>query len=308
MRLDFNVLWVDDQPDRISAQIKPIARKMEEEGFQFNPTLCRSMAEVREHVKSGVFNDEVDLILVDWDLGTDVAGQQAIAEIREHILYKDVVFYSANSEPDKLRKLAFDAGLEGVYCASRMELVEEVIGVFESLVKKVLDLDHTRGIVMGATSDIDYMVSECLVLIHERLDGEGKQKMLLESVEYIAKKVEKYSERAKTLKESTSISMADLLKEHGIFTAHDRLRILSRLLKDYTDKTARVAITTYMEKVVPDRNILGHQVLVPEGKAREVIDSQGQPISLEKTRELRRLILVLRTDFRSLLAALRAPS
>ena len=60
--------------------------------------------------------------------------------------------YSANNDAKELRKLAFEANLEGVYCASRVELVDEVLGVFDSLVKKVLDLDHTRGIVMGATS------------------------------------------------------------------------------------------------------------------------------------------------------------
>jgi hypothetical protein len=32
MRIDFNVLWVDDQPDRIKAQIEAIERRMEAQG------------------------------------------------------------------------------------------------------------------------------------------------------------------------------------------------------------------------------------------------------------------------------------
>ena len=55
--------------------------------------------------------------------------------------------------------MASEAGIEGIYCAERENLPDEVIGVFESLIKKVLDLDHTRGIVMGGrvTSTIPSM-------------------------------------------------------------------------------------------------------------------------------------------------------
>jgi hypothetical protein len=72
MRLDFNVLWVDDQPDRIKAQIEAIERRMEAQGFLFKPTLCRSIDEVQQSVSNYIFTDEIDLILVDWDLGGGV--------------------------------------------------------------------------------------------------------------------------------------------------------------------------------------------------------------------------------------------
>jgi hypothetical protein len=41
MRLDFNVLWVDDQPEYVASQIKSIALKMAAEGFEFNPRFYR---------------------------------------------------------------------------------------------------------------------------------------------------------------------------------------------------------------------------------------------------------------------------
>ena len=66
MRINFNVLWVDDQPDAVEAQSVPLRRKMEEEGFLFNRTLCCSLGEVSKAMGSDVFADEIDLILVDW--------------------------------------------------------------------------------------------------------------------------------------------------------------------------------------------------------------------------------------------------
>lgn len=305
MRLDFNVLWVDDQPARVEAQIRAIARDMENEGFQFNPTSCPSIEEVRRLISDHLFNDEIDLILVDWDLGAGVQGQQAIAEIRQQIQYKDVVFYSAQTIPATLRELVYRAGLEGVYCTDRTGLRDEVIGVFESLVKKVLDIDHTRGIVMGATSDIDHMVHECVVAIHGDLGDAEKEAMAVEALGMIESRVEELSAQVADLKKAPT--MAALLKAHMVFTAADRLRMLSRALEKEAFKAhhgARKSVVTYLNDVVPKRNKLGHKVLLPDGKRVVAVVEGGEHVSLDEMRELRRLILTLRSDFRTLLEAL----
>jgi hypothetical protein len=305
MRLDFNVLWVDDQPDRVDAQIKAIAKEMEVHGFEFRPKLCTSVDEVRELVTDDVFTDEVDLILVDWDLGGNVQGQTAIAAIREQIQYKDVVFYSANNSADELRRLAFDGRLEGIYCVTRQDLVDEVVGVFESLVKKVLDLDHVRGIVMGATSDIDQMVHDCLTHVHKVADAAGQAQLLSEALKRVEKKRKDLSKTIEKLRKANGFP--EILEVHAVFTANDRLRMLTGLLNSDTLKAHqdyRPAVVAYMEEVVQDRNILGHQVLTPEGKPISVTDNKGQQISLEQTRALRRRLLDLRSKFRDLLRAL----
>lgn len=305
MRLNFNVLWVDDQPDRVSSQITAITKRMQEEGFNFVPKLCQSIDRVKETIAEDVFTDEVDLILVDWDLGNGIMGQDAIAEIRSTVQYKDVVFYSAQTAPDALRQAAYEKGVEGIYCASREQLVDEVLGVFDSLIKKVLDLDHARGIVMGATSDIDHMVNECLLVIHEKMNQAGKDKMLKDGLDYIQKRIAENSETARKLEEATTLSK--FFEAHMIFTASDRLRLLSGALKDTAfsaHKDYRQHVVSYQQKVVPGRNILCHQVLVPEGKPTAVTDNQGKTMSLDETRELRKLILELRLEFKCLLSAL----
>lgn len=306
MRLDFNVLWVDDQPTSVLAQIEAIGKRMEDHGFQFVVRRCQSIDEVRVVVKDDVYTDEVDLVLVDWDLGGVVRGQAAIAEIRETVRYKDVVFYSAQTTPDELRRAAFAEGLEGVYCAARQDLVDEVIGVFESLVKKVLDLDHTRGIVMGATSDIDHMVNECLSAIYAMADEPGKKELLAEAQAFIEEELKNLSELAAKMRAASHFD--ELQEAHLVFTANDRLRILSRSMKTQLlepQKRYRGTVTDYLEKVVPKRNILGHVTRVERNGKYVLIDKKGNVFDLETTRGLRRLILGLRADFRDLLKALR---
>src|SRR5260370_38368633 len=130
MRLDFNVLWVEDQPDLVESTARSIARQMAEEGFQFSPIPCQSIGEVENLIADDVFTDEIDLILVDWELGAATHGDGAIAIIRneDRFRYKDIIFYSALKPAGELRELASANGLEGIFCAaSRQDLVVEVI-------------------------------------------------------------------------------------------------------------------------------------------------------------------------------------
>jgi hypothetical protein len=305
VRLDFNVLWVDDQPTSVAAQIKSIALKMADEGFEFKPRQCTSIEEVETAISEDVFTDEVDLILVDWDLGNGAYGEDAIERIRESVQYKDVVFYSGQTPVVELRQKAYDKQLEGVYCASRRGLVDEVVGVFESLIKKVLDLDHTRGIVMGATSDIDHMVNVCLTLAHSQLDDAGKASLIEEALERVANKVANITKQAEKLQ--TTPTVEALFKAHMLFTSDDRLRLLARVLgmeafAAHADSTK--TITSYRTSVVHERNTLGHAVLIPQGKPDSVVDDADNVIDIAKMRELRKLILSLRADFRSLLTAM----
>lgn len=67
---------------------------------------------------------------------------------------------------------------------------------------------------------------------------------------------------------------------------------------------AKVTIKSYRDDVVPVRNRLGHMVLAPEGKPQAIETMEGKQVSLEEMRNLRKLILGLREDFRNLADAL----
>jgi hypothetical protein len=181
------------------------------------------------------------------------------------------------------------------------------MGVFEALVRKVLDLDHTRGIVMGATSDIDHLVNTCLTIAHTKLDNEGKSKFIGEALQRIADKVKNTIEQGEKIKNDPSVNA--IFKAHMLFTSDDRLRMLAAILKMeefVAHARANVTIKSYRENVVPVRNVLGHMVLAPQGKPQVVETTEGKQVSLSQMRDLRKLILDLREDFRALADALRA--
>ncbi len=301
MRLDFNVLWVDDQPEAIKDEIHKIKGDMYAEGFEFNVTHCANIRELEGKIADQVFSDEIDLIMVDWDLGHGDHGQDAILKIREVVRYKDIIFYSSRTETSVLRKIIYDAKIEGVFVATKGSLVTQVGGVFEGLVKKVLDLDHTRGIVMGATSDIDQLVTECLTIIHDKEDGAEREKMFKKANALITETLKDLEKKARKLEASRDLS--ELLSAYDILQSYDRLRMINEMMRDakYAEHSElRGQLQQYLRKELSKRNFLGHMVLTPEGRPESIATTGGKTIKIADMLDLRVFLLDLRASMRKL--------
>src|SRR6266487_5253266 len=154
MRLDFNILWVEDQPDAVKAQFDRIGLLLRKEGFRCNAEFATSVANAKGFLADDIFGDHIDLVLMDYDLGDGPNGSEGIEIVRDEFPFKDIVFYSA-SGVQKLQQSLSEKKFQGIFYSSRQDLPDIVVGVFQALVKKVLDIEHSRGVVMGATSEID---------------------------------------------------------------------------------------------------------------------------------------------------------
>lgn len=293
MRLDFNVLWVDDQPARVESHIESLKLHVMEEGFNLEVTPARTIEEAQAHIGDSVFVDDIDLVLVDYDLGQGVTGDAVITEIRRRAPYKDVVFYSAIA-PGELRRTAEARALEGVYFANRTDLSETLRGVFDALVKKVLDIDHCRGIVLGATSDIDAVVHELLTTALPTLEPADQALAVKKVVERLIEKAERLDRHRATLEGEAALEA--LFSDHELFTSYDKLRVLSFIVRRrFTSETElRKAIAAYMDTMPRDRNRLGHVPLVAAGGRRELRDGAGETITAERLRAVRRELIAFR--------------
>jgi CheY-like chemotaxis protein len=161
MRLDFNVLWIENQQDSVQSQKERLEHLIRQEGFRLRVTFASSVEDALKYLAEDIYTDHVDLILMDYDLGPGMKGNEGLVEVRHKVPYRDIVFYS--SQAGDLLDMVLKAKVQGIYCSTRQELPDTAIGVFGILVKKVIDIDHARGIVMGATSDIDHYIMDCLV-------------------------------------------------------------------------------------------------------------------------------------------------
>ena len=303
MRMDFNVLWVEDQRERVEAQRLKLERTVKTEGFRLQVEFSSSVDEALAKISNDVYSDHIDMILMDYDLGAGKKGDEGLAEIRLQMPYRDIIFYS--SQAGDLLQLVATAKLEGIYCSTRSELPDTAQQIFETLVKKVLDIDHSRGIVMGTTTDIDQFIIDCIIASYDGSDDERKN-MTLGLIKKRAGEIKKRLDDAlEQILASKSIQEA--LDQHAVYTSHDRLHLLRKLLiADGGHAISVASLLSYVQDIIPKRNLLAHVRVQKEGFSRKLIDKNGNEYTSGHMKQLRLELLSHHESFEGLFSALSA--
>src|SRR5262245_7293669 len=145
MKLEYRILWFDDTNDFLdSLDLDPFKDQVRSWGFE---PVITTVSTPEEFMAREPFK-EFDLIAVDYNLGqAQPHGDEFINRIRGHRVYTEVVFYSANVASDLWQSIN-ERRLEGVYVANRQTIVDKLQSVAYQSVKKVLDLNNVRGMVM----------------------------------------------------------------------------------------------------------------------------------------------------------------
>lgn len=298
MKLEYNVLWIDDQPNHVRSFRERIDRHLSEQGFELTVTVVSRLDEVDAAVGHHVHDDGIDLVMVDYDLGPGSGGELALEVVRARFPHKDILFYSA-ADPAHLRRIAFDAELDGVYFSTRMSLSDDAISIIDKTLHKVMDLDHMRGIVMAATSDIDLFVERTVVSSFDRLDDEAKAGSKARIIELIGKKLQKWDEELKRAADRDGIER--LIKLRHLYTASDRLQSLITELETLATggRTLLEAAQEYRDNLVPRRNKLAHLVIKTVGGQRVLEETSGGSLRMDVAGmcELRKDLLRHRKNF-----------
>lgn len=289
MRLDFNILWVEDNQGNVQSQKAAIERTIRREGFRLRAEFAASVDAATSFLAEDIYGDHVDLILMDFDLGPGKKGDEGLSAVRDIFPYKDIVFYSGMSTADLLAKVTAQ-NAQGIFVANRDALPDVVEGVFENLVKKVLDIDHSRGIVMGATSDIDKVVFDGLSKVFDGCDESQREKTIQAIRERLSDKQKEFEKSVEAIKAVSHVT--DLIEHHGVYTSDDRFRLLQKLMKQlglHSDRSA--SFDVYRTNVMPKRNDLAHIRVVRTGFSRKLYDRKGNELTTDDMRELRVALL-----------------
>lgn len=304
MRMDFNILWVEDQQDRVQAFRERLERLVRGEGFRLQVKFVSSVDEAVASLGDDVYTDHVDLVLMDYDLGAGKKGDEGLVEIRRLIPYRDVIFYS--SKADELLKMVLARGVEGVFCSTRDDLPDRCFGVFESLIKKIVDIDHSRGIVMGATSDIDHYVMDALVASFERCDDDGKAAALAQVRKDLEKMRARFEQAANDI--ASVEHPSNLFDYHAFYTSVDRLELLRKVLKTGAPdehKLNDATLIEYIQQTIPRRNDLAHVRVQVNGFSRKLVNRKDIELTAADMKALRIQLLQHHESIEGLCASLK---
>lgn len=296
MRLDFKALWIDDQPRHVESFADAIRRRLRDLGFELKVQSVEALDKIDDAIGDHIHDDGIDLVLVDYDLGQGGAGgEKALAQIRERLPHKEVIFYSADDR-ERLRKIAFDAKIDGLNFSTRLSLADDTYSVIERMLHKIMDIDHMRGVVMSATSDIDFLVEKSIVAIYERMDGDKKKQFVDKILVKLKEKLDRWA--VDLSKAEGEGGLAPLFELKHLCSAADRMDLLLGELKSLTPGGSLLGLATeYRNKVVPRRNKLAHVTLRVDADGKRVLDGPAGPVTDKEMTELRCELIEHRINF-----------
>jgi len=158
MRIDYNILWFEDEKGSFDAKKESVKEIVEDFAFNFPEPRNEVNGNNLETINLSFY----DLIIVDLRLEKE-NGAKLIEKIRAHEVFTEIIFYSSEGEKavrDEVRKHDID----GVYCAGRSDddFRDKVEKVIKTTIKKVQEINNVRGLVMAETSILDSKVENIL--------------------------------------------------------------------------------------------------------------------------------------------------
>lgn len=304
MQLEYNILWFDDQPGPISPFVDRVRGIISRLGFEAKIDLRIVTSESGDPL-AALPAHSLDLVLMDWKLGGGHDGAVLARRLRQSFRDTDIVFYSSE-HAKTLRKLIFNQDIDGVFCVNREHITDRVNGIIQGQLRRMLDLNHMRGLIMAATSDLDMAMVECLEVVQQVLHpGEGSAAF----AEMIANRVSQGLRRkANEIDEfGKKGKLAKLLREPS-FGAFLRWEVLKEEVAKLSDKVSERQFIEHLEKynteVISPRNDFAHRKAeLRDGKL--LLEGRNEPLDQDSMKALRLRILDHSDNLRGLLATLR---
>ena len=256
MRLEFSLLIVDDDPDGIEQAIHILSEHLETKGFVLKKSILEDLSEegIRKLTPSQGRN--YDLVMVDYRLGQDDKDRNGAAlarELRQRLPYVDMVFYSSDPVPRLLAHLS-NYKVSGVFAQEREELSETLIGLADTVIGKVADLNHMRGITMAEVAEMDILMKKTLVCVFrsndQRIVGEmlsaGKRKQ--KNMEKNLKQLESHINKS---------NLFDIVNNNQLFSSVDIYRAIRKLAEFLPEKLPEPLkfLKSYEEDIIQKRNM-----------------------------------------------------
>jgi DNA-binding response OmpR family regulator len=259
MQLEYRILWFEDQVEQVQPAAARIRDALARLGFEPKITFREVVAATPNPAANLPSQSEVDLILVDWKLGGGQTGDDLARRVRATHRDTEIVFYSSESQK-KLRDLIHAQNIDGVRCVNRPNISDRVIGIIHSQLRRILDLNHMRGIVMAATSDLDYTILECLKAVQKVSYPNNPETLAAAIAERVAPRLEYKAKEIRKLGENGRLDK--LFKEpfFGSDLRHATLKEELTKLADQIEETHLLeAIEQYPVDVIRPRNVFAHQ-------------------------------------------------
>ena len=289
MRIEYKILWVEDEKSWYETKKELFTDTLDELGFKLISKRCENIEDVKIEIATNNLED-YDLLLIDFTLKNSDSGDKIIEFIRgiEDIpILTDVLFYS--SAVENVRESMHRLGLEGVYTADRKDLEIKFERVVNTTIKKIQEVNNMRGLIMAETSDLDELMFE---IIAKTLESDISETLTF----YIQKEIEETLNKISKIALNDKTTMIEKMNDSRIFTSFHRAKGINKIYK-----LKGIGIDKFFEfynkDIISTRNLFAHvKESYEDGKKVLISTSTGEKeiFDAERCVEIRQSLIKYR--------------
>lgn len=299
MKLEFSLLIVDDAPDNVEQAIHILGDHLHDKGFSLFREVAEDLSERGVQRLARAQGRNYDLVMVDYNLGqVDRNGALVAHQLRQELLYVDMVFYSSISISELLTHLA-EHEVSGVFAERREDLGDALTGLADSVIGKAVDLNHMRGIAMAEVAEMDVLMGQALIKVfrsnNEQIDGARERTVgrLREGMDANAQRLQDHLNNG---------GLPAVVGDSLLFSLSSKFQAVRRVARclegELRDELEVVG--SYNEDIIHNRNMLAH--------VREEMRDDGTTVLFSMGRNQREVVIddAWMSDFRQKLHRHRA--
>ncbi len=275
MKLDYNIIWVEDKIETrpFIALRENLKKYLEDEFFNVKIEFAEDFDGFKKKYET---TDVFDLIITDLNLN-ESHGSEVIDFVRDekHVL-TEIFFYSANSailntkliNSSRITYHKMDeANAYRELGSSISELVNLTIAKFQHIVAM-------RGMIMHETSSLDLKMENIVKTQINNPELSDSIKPVLENVfdNIFANASEKYKRAEKR-------KAKEILGDNVLFNASQKIFALGEILKIMKEENFS---DSYINEIILIRNQFAHSELIKDDQGREYFKVKGEEIYFDK--------------------------
>ncbi len=260
MRIDYNILWFENDEGWLKPTVKGISNLLEDYGFRLNETCQKDGSKIDELVTS--IQDKVldiDMIFMDFKLSGDINGEKLIDTIRKRNLFTEILFYSQDENVKQVIETAYGS-IEGIYYAGRDNFRDKAKEVIWHTIKKVEDIESMRGLIMGATSEMENLMKDITLKFLDSCGEEIKNSIAVPIFEDVENSIQEKS--SKHLECKTTYNLKKLAKDNVLFDANKKALVIQAIINELNSPELTHLMGDVFFKSISDiflvRNKFGH--------------------------------------------------
>lgn len=295
MRIDYNIIWFENDNGWIKPALKNLSTFLEDRGFRLNPEILsdgKSLENLLEEI-SRKYRD-VDIILMDYKLTGKENGDVLINKIRKTEVFTEIIFYSQNENVKGIIESQYGS-FEGIYYAGRDNFLQKAKEVIHHTIKKVEDVESMRGLIMGAVSEIDSAMIDIVVSFIGSRSPEEKATISAKVFSKVEEHLKMKDDLFSKLNEKQKIEK--LIKDPILFDADKKAQVTQMVidtlgLSDLAHLTNGGFYDSYKNDVIKTRNNFAHVTVIQEDGVRKLKSSKSEDVfSDERCIEIRKTLI-----------------